>query len=227
MGAVKLAIFDYDGTLFPMDTLPFLMAEWRREGRSLRRLLAAYASVGSLLVGYKLGIACGRSREMLHRMALQRVTRLFAGMSETEVSAFLKRNAERMAPLLRPSVLAELRLAQQQGYHTVLLSGTYETLMQHVGAIIGIDTAIGTALRYKNGIVDVERELDVVCGNDKVERLIAAFAGHSVDWAESIAYADSYSDLPVLRRVGHPVAVCPDPELAALLPQPGWRVIER
>jgi phosphoserine phosphatase len=48
-----------------------------------------------------------------------------------------------------------------------------------------------------------------------------------VEWEESIAYADSYSDLPVLRRVGHPVAVCPDPELAALLPQPGWRVIEK
>jgi HAD superfamily hydrolase (TIGR01490 family) len=227
MGAVKLAIFDFDGTLFPMDTLPFLMAQWRREGRCLRRLLAVYASVGSLFVGYKLGIACGRSREMLHRMALQRVTRLFAGMSEAEVSAFLKRNAELMAPLLRPSVLAELRLAQKQGYHTVLLSGTYETLMRHVGAIIGADTAIGTALRYKNGIVDVERELDVVCGDDKVERLNAAFSGQPVEWEESIAYADSYSDLPVLRRVGHPVAVCPDPELAALLPQPGWRVIEK
>ena len=224
---MKLAIFDFDGTLFPMDTLPFLMMKWRREGRSLRRLLAVYASVGSLLAGYKLGIACGGSREMLHRVALQRVTRLFKGMNEAEVSAFLKRNAELMAPLLRPSVLAELRRAKEQGYHTVLLSGTYETLMQHVGAIIGIDTAIGTALHYKNGTVDVERELDVVCGDDKAERLNAAFAGQSVDWAESIAYADSYSDLPVLRRVGHPVAVCPDPELAALLPQPGWRVIER
>jgi HAD superfamily hydrolase (TIGR01490 family) len=224
---LKLAIFDFDGTLFPKDTLPFLLVEWRREGRSLRRLLAVCASVGALFVRYKLGFVRERSREMLHRMALQRVTHLFAGMNETELSAFFRRNAELMVPLLRPSVLAELRRAQAQGYHTVLLSGSYETLMEHIGASIGIDTVIGTALCYKNGIVDSECELNVVCGDDKVERLSAAFAGQPVGWAESIAYADSYSDLPVLRRVGHPVAVCPDRELAALLPQPGWRVIER
>jgi HAD superfamily hydrolase (TIGR01490 family) len=225
--SLKLAIFDFDGTLFPMDTLPFLLGEWRREGRSLRRLLAVYASVGTLFIGYKLGIACERSREMLHRMALQRVTRLFAGMSEAELSAFFQRNAALMVPLLRPSVMSELRCAQEQGYHTVLLSGSYETLIKFVGVSIGVDTVIGTALCYKNGIVDTECELDVVCGEDKAARLHAAFAGQPVDWAESIAYADSYSDLPVLRRVGYPVAVCPDRDLAALLPQPGWRVIER
>jgi len=109
----------------------------------------------------------------------------------------------------------------------VLLSGSYETLIKYVGASIGIDTAIGTALRYKNGIVDTVCELDVVCGEYKLERLVAAFNGKPVDWAESVAYADSYSDLPVLRRVGHPVAVCPDRDLAALLPQPGWRVIQQ
>jgi HAD superfamily hydrolase (TIGR01490 family) len=224
---LKLAIFDFDGTLFPKDTLPFLLAEWRCEGRSLRRLLAAYASVGALYVRYKLGTARRLSREMMRRTALQRVTRLFTGMSEAEISAFFRRNAELIVPLLRPSVVAELRHAQKWGYHTVLLSGGYETLMEHVGASIGIDTVIGTALYYKNGIVDTVRELDIVCGDGKAARLGAAFAGQPVEWAESIAYADSYSDLPILRRVGHPVAVCPDRDLAALLPELGWRVIAR
>ena len=222
---MKLAIFDFDGTLFPKDTLPFLLTEWRHEGRSLRRLFAAYASVGALYVRYKLGWDHGLSREMMRRTALQRVTRLFTGMSEAEISAFFKRNAELIVPLLRSSVLAELRRAKEQGYHTVLLSGGYETLMVHVGTVIGIDTMIGTALYYKNGIVDAERELDIVCGDGKEERLSTAFAGQMVEWAESIAYADSYSDLPILRRVGHPVAVCPDRDLAAMLPALGWRVI--
>jgi HAD superfamily hydrolase (TIGR01490 family) len=222
---LKLAIFDFDGTLFPEDTLPFLLAEWRREGRSLRRLLAAYASVGALYVRYKLGTARGLSRELMRRTALQRVTRLFTGMGEAEISAFFKRNAELIAPMLRPSVMAELRRAQAQGFHTVLLSGGYEALMEHVGLRIGIDTVIGTALHYKNGIVDARHELDIVCGDGKAGRLSAAFADKPVDWAGSTAFADSYSDLPILRMVGHPVAVCPDRDLAAMLPKLDWRVI--
>lgn len=222
---MKLAIFDFDGTLFPQDTLPFLLREWHREGRSLRRLIAAYSSVGGLYVNYKLGNTHRMSREMMRRTALQRVTRIFTGMSEAEISSFFRENAELIVPQLRPSVLEELRRSKEAGFHTVLLSGGYETLMEHVGKSIGIDTVIATALYYENGTVDTQRELDIVCGDGKADRLNAAFVDKPVDWAESAAYADSYSDLPILYMVGNPVAVCPDRELAAMLPGLGWRVI--
>ncbi len=223
---MKLAIFDFDGTLFPQDTLPFLLRQWRAQKRSRRRLTAAYASVGVLYVRYKLGLSRGLSREMMRRTALQRVTRIFRGMSKKQVSDFFKHNARLIVPLLRPSVLAELRKAKESGYHTVLLSGGYEKLMDFVGAAIGIDTVIGTALHYKNGTVDTTRALDIVCGDGKAERLRAAFADKDVCWDDSIAYADSYSDLSILHMVGHPVAVCPDRDLKAILPKMGWREMQ-
>jgi len=43
----------------------------------------------------------------------------------------------------------------------------------------------------------------------------------SINWA----YADSYSDLPVLERVGRPVAVYPDPELTAHAKEHNWEII--
>lgn len=222
---MKLAVFDFDGTLFPQDTLPFLLRQWHAQGRSFKKLIKAYASVGVLFIRYKLG-ARGLSREMMRRTALQRVTRIFDGMGEREVSAFFKQNAQLIVPLLRESVLNELRKAQLEGFHTVLLSGGYETLMEHVGDMIGVDAVIATAIYYKDGIADTKRELDIVCGDGKADRLVAAFEGHEVDWQASTAYADSYSDLPILRMVGHPVAVCPDRDLADMLPELGWRVIE-
>jgi phosphoserine phosphatase len=79
---------------------------------------------------------------------------------------------------------------------------------------------------YKDGVADTRRELDIVCGDGKANRLVAAFEGRQVDWSGSVAYADSYSDLPILHLVGHPVAVCPDKDLAAVLPELGWRVME-
>ncbi len=223
---MRLAVFDFDGTLFPQDTLPFLLRQWHAQGRSFKKLLKAYASVGMLYVRYKLG-ARGLSREMMRRTALQRVTRIFDGMSEAEVSAFFRHNAELIVPLLRKSVLDELRKAKKEGFHTVLLSGGYETLMEHVGEMIGIDSVIATAIYYKGGMADTHRELDIVCGDGKADRLVAAFEGNEVDWNGSIAYADSYSDLPILRMVGQPVAVCPDRDLAAMLPQLGWPVMEQ
>ena len=41
---------------------------------------------------------------------------------------------------------------------------------------------------------------------------------------ESIAYADSTSDLPMLEAVGFPVAVNPETRLAALARKRGWLV---
>ena len=50
-------------------------------------------------------------------------------------------------------------------------------------------------------------------------------AEHDIDLAESWAYSDSASDLPMLRAVGNPVAVNPDEELAAVAGHEGWRVM--
>ena len=67
-----LAVFDFDGTLFPKDTLPFLLSQWRVQKRSKRRLYATYLSVGGMYVRYKLGLVGALSREQVRRSALQR-----------------------------------------------------------------------------------------------------------------------------------------------------------
>jgi hypothetical protein len=53
-----------------------------------------------------------------------------------------------------------------------------------------------------------------------------AFAAeHGIDLEVSYAYSDSLSDLPMLRAVGHPVAVNPDPSLAEIAGQEGWQTM--
>jgi hypothetical protein len=46
-----------------------------------------------------------------------------------------------------------------------------------------------------------------------------------IDLRSSYAYSDSESDLPMLRLVGHPVAVNPDPQLARVARDEGWEVL--
>ena len=47
-------------------------------------------------------------------------------------------------------------------------------------------------------------------------------AEHAIDLRASTFYTDSISDLPMLERVGRPVAVNPDPRLAVLARRRGW-----
>jgi hypothetical protein len=49
-------------------------------------------------------------------------------------------------------------------------------------------------------------------------------AAHDIDLAESVAYADSTSDLPMLEIVGFPVAVNPETRLASLARKRGYLV---
>lgn len=220
-----LAVFDFDGTLFPKDTLPFLLSQWRVQKRSKRRLYATYLSVGGMYVRYKLGLVGALSREQVRRSALQRFTRIFSGLPQADIDAFFERCAGLIAEQLRPCVVRELRKAQAEGCHTVLLSGGYARLMDFVGGIMGFHTVIGTALRMKDGIVDASQTLDIVCGEEKAERLRLKFDGQPVDWAQSRAFADSLSDVPILELVGHPVVVSPDEGLKDVIARNSWPVL--
>jgi phosphoserine phosphatase len=49
-------------------------------------------------------------------------------------------------------------------------------------------------------------------------------AAEGLSLEESVAYADSSSDLPMLEVVGFPVAVNPEPRLASIARKRGWLV---
>ena len=64
-----------------------------------------------------------------------------------------------------------------------------------------------------------------VYGPGKVEAMQRFADLHEIDLAESYAYSDSLSDLPMLRAVGNPVAVNPDPPLAEIAKAEGWQTM--
>ena len=224
---MKLAVFDFDGTLFPKDTLPFLLKQWNKQHMGRRRFIGTCASVGGLFVRYKLGLYKGDAREYVRRKAMDRFVPIFRRMKTEDVDAFFERCAKLMLPQLNAAVVNEIKITKQQGFHTVLLSGCFQRFMEYVGLSLGFDTVIGTALHYKNGRVDVSQPLDIVSGDDKATHLSGAFGAADVDWQGSTAYADSLSDLAILKLVGTPVAVDPEPELKAHAGAMGWRIISR
>jgi len=222
---MKLAVFDFDGTLFFRDTLPFLLKLWRKFGYPKRRLLLVAASLTGLLIRYKLFSLGHEEREKAAREVMNRFTRIFAGMTYGQVEEFFLRCAPVIIKRLKGAVVEEIGKAKGEGFKTVLLSGCYESLLEKIGEPLGIDIVIGTRINYRNGTVDLGEPLDVVYGEEKAVRIRRVFGEEGVDWEKSMAFADSFSDLPLLKLVGVPVAVDPDPELEKTAVSLKWRII--
>jgi hypothetical protein len=63
-------------------------------------------------------------------------------------------------------------------------------------------------------------------GPFKAEAMRDLAEAEGLDLSESSAYSDSYTDLPMLEAVGHPVAVNPDRVLAKIAREREWEVMQ-
>lgn len=220
---MKLAIFDFDGTLFTVDTLPCLGREWKRQGRSWLRYLTAYFKVMPFFILYKAKLI---SRDLLKVKAMAYFHVMYQGMTRTECELYFKLAVATMKPSFDFRVIEEFKAAQEEGFHTVLLSGAYANLLRVIGDELGIGTVIGAELPFKEGIIDHRRPVNFIDGQAKLALLQERFSQEFVDWSCSRSYADSLSDLPVLEVVGEPVVVNPEPELLTYAINKQWRVIQ-
>ena len=222
---MKLAIFDFDGTLFPRDTLPFLLKQWKHRGFSRSRYYKAVLNLAALYINYKIRPASETEKEKMKIEAVKRFNNIFLGMNEEEVREFFRLAGEEINNMLFKPVKDEIAGSFKKGLHTVFLSGAYEMLLNEIGGKLNINTVLGTEIYFdEDGIYNPEK-LDIVSGRTKKEKLLKYFEGEDINWAESYSYADNYSDLPILELAGNPVAVRPDDRLKKHAEEKGWRII--
>jgi len=91
--------------------------------------------------------------------------------------------------------------------------------------VLGFDGAAGSHLEQVDGVYTGRFDGPFCYREGKPARMRELAEAHDLDLAASHAYSDSSSDLPMLRAVGHPVAVNPDRELARAAAQEGWEVL--
>jgi HAD superfamily hydrolase (TIGR01490 family) len=155
---------------------------------------------------------------------------LIRGWDKEQAQALFEQlTVEQIMPNLREDVLAIVRWHQAQGHLVALVSGTFAPWLRIVGRRLDVDHAIGTPLVERDGRYTGRIVRPLCQGRGKLERIIS-YAGENdfeIDWARSYAYADSGTDQFLLKQVGHPVAVCPDPVLLAQAKAGGWRVLEK
>jgi fatty acyl-CoA reductase len=84
------------------------------------------------------------------------------------------------------------------------------------------DHVVCARLGERDGLLTGELVAAPPTGEARAQVMADFAAQHGLDLQESVAYADSASDLPMLEAVGHPVAVNPETKLAAIARKRGW-----
>jgi HAD superfamily hydrolase (TIGR01490 family) len=213
------AFFDLDKTLMAGSSGMQFARVATRHGIVSRRLLASWAVEH---LRYRLrGTTDERTADVL------RVARdLIAGVPARSLE---RMNPEVMAailPRVYPQMLDEVYAHQDAGRATFIVSAAGNGVVEPLAAVLGMDGGIGT--RYEvgeDGAFTGRFDGPFVYGPGKVEAMEAFAAEHGIELAASFAYSDSISDLPMLRAVGSPVAVNPDPPLAGIAHEEGWQTM--
>ncbi|MHB8263748.1 MAG: HAD-IB family hydrolase [Acidimicrobiales bacterium] len=119
-----------------------------------------------------------------------------------------------------PAGFARLRKHRSLGHRTVLVTGSLDFLVEPLRPLF--DEILCAKLEVSNGQATGGLETPPPTGEARALLLARYAHAHDVDMAESVAYADSVSDLSLLDAVGFPVAVNADQRLSALAKKRGW-----
>jgi HAD superfamily hydrolase (TIGR01490 family) len=128
-------------------------------------------------------------------------------------------------PRVYPEVLKEAYEHQDAGRRVFIVTAASQEMAELMAYVLFFDGGIGTRSEVRDGVYTGRPEGPFTYREGKAEAVRERAAEEGIDLTESFAYSDSESDLPMLRAVGHPVAVNPDAALERIAREEGWRIM--
>ena len=120
-----------------------------------------------------------------------------------------------------PAGFARVRAHRALGHRTVLITGALDFVVEPLRPLF--DEVVCAALGVDDDGLFTGRLERLPPTGEARALVLADYADREgLDLGESVAYADSASDLPLLECVGFPVAINPEARLAAIARKRGW-----
>ncbi len=218
---MKLALFDLDHTLLPIDsdyswgvfttTIGWTdPVEFRRKNDEF----FAHYKAGTLDIHDYV------------RFATDAIRRQGAANSKAAHDQFMRTV---VLPAIKPEALALVRQHQDAGDEVVIITATNEFVTRPIVDAFGVKELIAVELeRGPDGWITGEIQGVPSAREGKVARMEQWLAARQLGWADvqSTFYSDSINDLSLLEKVDHPVATNPDERLRAIAVERGWRILD-
>jgi HAD superfamily hydrolase (TIGR01490 family) len=169
--------------------------------------------------------ASGADHDQMERMR-HYLSRMVAGWDVQQVRDIVTTAlAELIAPLVYEEATALIAEHHAAGRDVVIVSASGVEVVEPIGAMLGADHVVATRMVIDHGKYSGDIEY-YAYGENKataVRRLAEEF-GYQLE--QSYAYSDSVTDLPMLKAVGHPIAVNPDRALRREATVLGWPILD-
>jgi HAD superfamily hydrolase (TIGR01490 family) len=206
-----------------------------------RTLIAGSSAFEFGRAAYKAGML---SRRQLARDAWENILFRLKGSTDERTDALKKRIGEALAgtrvrdlqrlapqvlagvlPRLYPQMLEIAYEHQDAGRPIFICTAASQEMAELMAVVLTFDGAIGSVSEVRDGKYTGREGGPFTYREGKAQAIRELAEREQIDLSGSYAYTDSESDLPMLRLVGHPVAVNPDAELRGIARAEGWEVL--
>jgi len=133
---------------------------------------------------------------------------------------------QHIRPRIFPQARELVERCHELGIATLLLSASGDPMVRHVARDLGIPDHIGNKLEMNDGIATGRLLQPYAYGVGKLDALEMYLADRAFDISECAGFADSRSDLPLLRELGFPHAVNPDRGLRREAEENAWPILD-
>lgn len=145
--------------------------------------------------------------------------------SEEKIRRIGERVFERdLKKVIRIKAVEKIAWHKNNGDIVYIVSASPNIYVHAFAQFLGCDGYICTDLDFKGGLFTGEIKGNDCIGNEKAVRVTRMAKMKGIDLSRSVAYSDHEADIPLLERVGYPVAVSPTPQMEAEAMKRKWVV---
>jgi HAD superfamily hydrolase (TIGR01490 family) len=211
-----LALFDMEGTILPSNVVESYV--WSRMAdEPWDRWPVELASVFSRIPSYLL--ADRRDRGEFLRTFFRR----FEDASVEGVDRLIDEVvSEFMLQKVSAAAVRRVREHRQAGHRTIMITAAADPFIRPLAPLF--DVVIGAKLEERDGLYTGYLAEPPLVGEARGAWLRRYAEQEGADLKNSYAYADSHSDLALLRAVGNPVVVSPDAALLRVARRRRWPI---
>jgi len=212
------AFFDLDRTLMAGSSGLYWARAARGAGLLTRRRIARY---GWENVKFRLRGSTDRATDRVRR----EVGEMISGQRVVDLQRLAPKVLAGVLPRLYPQMLEVAHAHQDAGRPVYICTAASQEMAEMLAHVLSFDGALGARSEVVDGHYTGRSAGPFTYREGKAAAMRELAAAADIDLAASYAYSDSGSDLPMLRVVGHPVAVNPDAELRRVAREEGWEIM--
>lgn len=212
---MKVAFFDVDNTITSKDTFfkfalfLFFRFPWR--------IFRVYR----VFFYYLITRVFGFDRILVKCEIIKILNGLDSHMVEQVIEEFV---VKRVQPILHAKALQKIAQLKKEGYQIFLCSASLELYLSKLGEILQVGVIATKTKQMENG----KFQLGAHCYQEGKWKRIEEYAQEKqlkFDFMESFFFSDHHSDIPMMNKVGHPIAVNPNRKLRKYASINKWEIV--